>query len=32
MAVTLTSAGVTFNDSTTLNSIYNGGSHKVLDH
>ena len=25
MAVTLTSAGVTFNDSTTLNSIYNGG-------
>ena len=25
MTVTLTSAGVTFNDSTTLNSIYNGG-------
>ena len=25
MAVTLTSAGVTFNDSTTLNSIYHGG-------
>lgn len=25
MAVTLTSSGVTFNDSTTLNSIYNGG-------
>ncbi len=25
MAVTLTASGVTFNDSTTLNSIYNGG-------